>query len=320
MLSGNPAFVTGCTGVTGFNMPTNSSFHNVATGIGPLIITGNAPWGGQYQGYANWTSAMATVTYPWSSTYNGQSDPSGSCILSNGQGGPPSAIWDHLGLIGPALQESIYPIQTYANGGPNFMQSHALLNSYFVTLPTTTSPATNCNGGWDNGSADTTNYSGCSEGSATEHFNYDVNTLTTAGVWFPGRTASDYTEYQNNPNVAPFSGGCTTSGGCSPPTDIASGGSWGFPLTGYCTGSTTPSYTGPGTSCMGFTGAMSATSMPPTLADYHGFIFRPDSPLHSASPDGSGDIGPNIPAIDMAQTLNLYVCATPCGSPGPFPD
>ena len=116
MLSGDPAFLGGCTGVTGFNMPINSSFHNVATGIGPLVITGNSPWGGTYQGYAAWTSSMATVTYPWPSTYNAQSDYTGSCILSNGEGGPPNLNWNHLGLIGPALQESIYPIQTYANG------------------------------------------------------------------------------------------------------------------------------------------------------------------------------------------------------------
>ena len=176
MLSGDPAFLGGCTGVTGFNMPINSSFHNVATGIGPLVITGNSPWGGTYQGYAAWTSSMATVTYPWPSTYNAQSDYTGSCILSNGEGGPPNLNWNHLGLIGPALQESIYPIQTYANGGPNFMRNHALLNSYFATLPSTNSSAANCHGGWDNLSADTTSTGGCAEGTSTEKFDYDVNT------------------------------------------------------------------------------------------------------------------------------------------------
>jgi hypothetical protein len=330
MLSGDPAFLTGCSSIFGYNMPIDSSAHNVATGIGPFIITGNTAWGGTYQGYANWTSAMARVTYGGSSsTLDGTQDFNGQCILSNGQGGPPHLIWNHVGEWCPACQESIYPIQTYANGGPPFAHYVANLNSYFVSQPISGSPptSTDCNGGWDNLSADTTSTVihdanvGCAEGEATERFTYDVNSLSAVGLWFFGRNYARYSEFQNNANFAQISDGCTTSAGCTPPTDAYTGGTWGFPSTGNCTGSSTTAYTGPGTGCGGFTGIMSQSTMPLTLADYHGFTLRSDSPMYHASPDGSGDIGPNIAMIDTYQTLNQFVdpvCGTAC--PGPFPD
>jgi hypothetical protein len=62
--------------------------------------------------------------------------------------------------------------------------------------------------------------------------------------------------------------------------------------------------------------------MPLALADYHGYALRTDSPYHNAASDMT-DIGAIITGtsgIDAAQTLNQYVCASTCGSPGPFPD
>ncbi len=59
--------------------------------------------------------------------------------------------------------------------------------------------------------------------------------------------------------------------------------------------------------------------MPLTLADYHGYELRSDSPYYHAASDGS-DIGAIIPTLDTAQTTTTYVCASACGSPGPFPD
>jgi hypothetical protein len=325
MLPGNPAFVSGCTNVPGFNMPIDSSFHNVATGIGPLIITGNTPWGGLYQnwpgytgstatipaatGNGTWNYLMATVTYPWTG-YDGQSDLTGSCILSNGQGGPPNVTWNHLGFIGPTVQESIYPIRTYANGGPTLMLNHANINSYFISQPLATEP--NWNGGWDNGSADTTGLGG-SEGLATERFDYDANTLSTWAI-FPGRTASDYIEFPNNPNF-PEGGPGWIGGTCSGTITLLNGKTPDgcSPVNMYF----------PTTSCgMGFIGTgawaygCSTNAVPFTVSDYHQFEIQPGSTYSATggtnpSPDGSGDWGPNIPLIDWYQT-NSY--------PGAFPD
>jgi hypothetical protein len=325
MLPGNPAFVSGCTNVPGFNMPINSSFHNVATGIGPLIITGNGPWGGLYQswpgytgstatvpaatGNGTWASSVAMVTYLWTG-YDGQSDLTGNCILSNGQGGPSNVTWNHLGFIGPTVQESIYPIRTYANGGPTLMLNHANINSYFISQPLATEP--NWNGGWDNGSADTTGLGG-SEGLATERFDYDANTLSTWAI-FPGRTASDYIEFPNNPNF-PEGGPGWIGGTCSGTITLLNGKTPDgcSPVNMYF----------PTTSCgMGFTGTgawaygCSTNAVPFTVSDYHQFEIQPGSTYSATggtnpSPDGSGDWGPNIPLIDWYQTHSY---------PGAFPD
>ena len=327
ILAGNPAFVTGCTNVTGFTMPidTTAGAHNVAEGIGPLTITGNAPWGGLYQnwpgytgststvpaatGNGTWTSSVATVTYPWTG-YDGQSDLTGSCILSNGQGGPPNVTWNHIGFVGPTTSESIYPIRTYANGGPTLMLNHANINSYFISQPL--SGASNWNGGWDNGSADTTGLGG-SEGLATERFDYDANTLSTWAI-FPGRTASDYIEFPNNPNF-PEGGPGWIGGTCSGTITLLNGKTPDgcSPVNMYF----------PTTSCgMGFTGTgvwaygCSTNAVPFTVSDYHQFEIQPGSTYSATggtnpSPDGSGDWGPNISQIDWYQT-NSY--------PGAFPD
>jgi hypothetical protein len=65
---------------------------------------------------------------------------------------------------------------------------------------------------------------------------------------------------------------------------------------------------------------MSASSMPLTLADYHQFELRPDSSFYAGAAEDASDgtsMGANLPAIDSAQTQNVYVCRTPCGAPGP---
>ncbi len=59
--------------------------------------------------------------------------------------------------------------------------------------------------------------------------------------------------------------------------------------------------------------------MPLVLPDYHQYGLRSDSSFHNAASDGT-DMGGNLPALDSAQTQDLYVCATACGSAGPYPD
>ena len=116
--------------------------------------------------------------------------------------------------------------------GPNYAINSTILNN--ITL----------GGGWFNNPY--------GEGTDTEVSGWDVNTLTAGYDVWPTRTASKYSEYEPK-------GACAVPTGCTPPITMY------FPTTDYCTGAT------PTSSCVGFTGAMSATSMPMTLTDYHGF-------------------------------------------------
>jgi hypothetical protein len=311
---------------TAFAQPVRSFGSNIVlSGVAPLASTGSAPWLGTPSaalGYQSWTQSMATVSYPWTTS---GTDSTGLCILGNVQGGSHHSTVNHVGLV----TDAYYPIAPQGTPGSstsNFMINHTLLNSYFLTYPGYTAGS----GGWA-----TLDLHSPIEGTNTEEYNYDPTTMTMYGLVFPERPASDYTEFINNPayleggagwvgNTCSGSillpNGTTYANGCSAPANFS------FPTHPYCTGSTYGGSSGMGGSvyCMAFTGVMSASLMPLTLPDYHGFELRSDSPYHSGnslqSPDGSGDIGPNIPAIDGALLQNQYVCATPCGSPGPFPD
>ena len=310
---------------TAFSQPVRAfSSHIIPSGAAPRASQGSTPWVGSPSpalGYESWTQSMAQVQYP--STVN-TSDSTGLCLLGNAQGGNEYATVDHVGIISDAYYP-VDPTNTPGTSTSNFMINHGMLDSYFLTYPGYTSGS----GGWADADV-----SSPFEGTNTLEYNYDPSTMSNWGLAFPERPASDYTEFINNA-AYPEGGsgwiGNTCSGsielpngtyvnGCSPPTNIT------FPTHPYCTGATYTASSGMGGSvyCMAFAGVMSASSMPLTLPDYHGFELRSDSPYHEgnplASPDGSGDIGPNIPAIDGALLQNQYVCATPCGSPGPFPD
>ncbi|HEY1657991.1 MAG TPA: hypothetical protein VGG14_06575 [Candidatus Sulfotelmatobacter sp.] len=135
-------------------------------------------------------------------------------------------------------------------------------------------------------------------GTPTEDFDHDANSLTGDHAVWPTQTSSSYTAYGNNPS---FPAG-------SPVLY--------FPATPYCTGATSSS------TCVGFVGAMNASSMPLTLPDYHQFELRSDSVFYAGGAEAAADgtsMGANIPAIDGAQTESTYVCRTPCGL-GPFHD
>jgi hypothetical protein len=284
--AGDPASITGCTAVTAFNVPTHTiSGHVLPVGVGPLASAGSAVWTGTY------SSAGVTVTYPWVATANAV-DNSGNCTLTNEEGGPFNVSLTHHLLDTDAVQ-AIGNGNSLTNG-PNFQVNHLLRDS--IILSSTASAA-----GWYN--------SVVGEGNPTEIFNYDYTSMSAYKLVWPGRTASKYNEYGNNPLFADPAG-CTGTG-CNPPTTIY------FPATSYCTGAT------PTSSCVGFSGAMSASSMPLTLGDYHGYELMSGSVFKAGgsqqASDGT-DMGPNIPAIDAAETNNVYVCATACGSPGPYPD
>jgi hypothetical protein len=206
------------------------------------------------------------------------------------QGLPQTWIWDHNTSIANS-SSALSPGNAYGNNvtdGPNFQQNALLRDSIFL------------GGGW---------VGSLGEGTPVEKFNYDITSMSADHLVWPTRTASHYTEYGNNPSY-PDTAGCAGAG-CSPPTTMY------FPTTPYCTGATSTS------ACVGFTGAMSASSMPLTLPDYHGFELRSDS-IFSAGQSGDASdgtaMGANIPAIDAAQTQTRYVCSSYCGATGPYPD
>jgi hypothetical protein len=237
--------------------------------------------------------ASLTTTYAWptSTTPAGSSDAAGYCKLTNMQGFPQGWVWDHNTVI----QNSSFGL-AFSNGfsnfvtnGPNFQQNSLLRDSIIL------------GGGIKNSS-------GIVSGTASEEFNFDTTSLSMDHVVWPTVTASSMTEYGNNPSY-PDVAGCSGTG-CSPPNTMY------FPASPYCTGATSTS------ACVGFAGAMSATSMPLTLSDYHGFELRSDSVFSAGQSEDASDgtaMGANIPAIDSAEIQNVYSCQTPCGA-GPYPD
>ena len=230
---------------------------------------------------ANGTNpASLTVTYPWAATANAV-DSSGNCTITNIQGGPQNVSINHHTLItdaGLAIGNG-----NTLNSGPNFQVNHLFTNSIML------------GGGW--------NDSVRGEGSLTETFNYDATTMTADYLVWPTRTAASYTEYGNDA-LAVDPSGCSGVG-CHPPATML------FPATPYCTGSA------PTAACVGFTGAMSTSTMPLVLNDYHGYGLISGSTFKAGGAgqarDGT-DMGVNILALDAAQTLNQYA-----GS-GPYPD
>jgi hypothetical protein len=301
---GDPVYVNNCSN-SSLDMP-QITLPGTSTLINALgqRATASAQWALT----GSWTQSNVIVTYP--SLVSG-SDPSGNCELMNIQDNPQSVTIDHVTLI----SDKAAPIGLGPTP-PNHQLNHYFTNSILL------------GGGWIGSQVGL-------EGTDTEIWNYDTGALTSnAGsmtadylVW-PGRTYTNYTEYGSNPNYSDSS--CTGTGstnwsatllGCNPPNTMY------FPLTSYCTGPD-PTYPGPGMGCVGFVQALNLPSgpMPLTLANYHGYQLlaptalphSPQSPFHNMASDGT-DLGVIVPSLDTAQTTNLYVCTTPCGT-GPFPD
>jgi hypothetical protein len=221
------------------------------------------------------------LTVSFPSTATG-TDAGGSCQLDYIQGWPNRMQYIHNTFINN-LTWSITDENEFASG-PNYARNNVLRDS--ITT----------GGGWYNNPL--------GEGTNTELFGWDVRSLIAGHMVWPTRTASKYTEYEPT-------GTCAQPAGCSPPVTMY------FPASDFCASSA------PTSACVGFVGAMSASSMPMTLPDYHNFALASDSVFKAGGADQASDgsdMGANIPAIDAAQTANAYVCATPCGSPGPYAD
>jgi hypothetical protein len=294
--AGFPVAVVNCTD-TRFNVPNYSkSGFATPSGIGPVTPSGSAAWNG------TWSIANVTITYPWTSAPGGASETSGTCILTNVQGNPGNFLMTHFTYI----SDTDTPIGTGASvhGGPNFAMDSLFRDSIVLTRFSAGAGS----GGWFNSAV-----GGSSEGTAsggttgTMQFDRDITSLTADHIVWPRPTGTNthYTEYGNHPSYKD-SAGCTGAG-CNPPTTMF------FPTSDFCSGST------PTSNCVGFVGAMNASSMPIVLDDYHGYALRSDSSFHNAASDGT-DMGAIMSAIDSAQTANLYVCTSSCGSPGPYPD
>ena len=239
-------------------------------------------------GYSS-ASGSSGLTVSWPSSISG-TDSSGYCTLANYIGTPQNFLFTHNTFITDSTH-TLTSTDDNANAhGPNY-QTNALLRDSIML-----------GGGWYNNPL--------GEGTSTETFNFDSSGSLSANhlVW-PTRTNTKYTEFGNNASY-PDSAGCTGSG-CNPPVTMY------FPATPYCSGSS------PNSACVGFIGAMSASSMPLTLPDYHAYSLITGSVFKAGGSEQASDgtdMGVNIPALDAAQTANTFVCPTSCGSPGPYPD
>ena len=213
-----------------------------------------------------------------------------TCTLYKRLGWPYGILFTHNSLISDKL--AAMSGQSSKSDGSNQAIDALFRDSIMVT-----------GGGWTNTGV------GASEGTASENFNYDKNSLSAYKLVWPGRAAALYTEYGNNPGYTDAAG-CTGSG-CTPPVTMY------FPATAQCSGTTSSA------TCVGFAGAMSATAMPLTLPDYHSFALRVDSSFYAGNAEDASDggsMGAALPAIDAAQTTTSFVCPYACGSPGPYPD
>ncbi len=224
------------------------------------------------------------VVYPTPSS-SGISSGDVGCTLDLASGSPKNFVYTHNTLI------SDKQAALTAGAGGQFSQYGDFQNNFWVS-----------SGGWqDTGTS-------VPEGTSTETVNWLTSELTNAPDVWVGRPASSYTEFGNNPSY-PDSAGCTGSG-CNPPLTMY------FPTTSNCTGST------PTSSCVGFTGAMSTSTMPLTLSDYHNWALIAGSSFKAggATPASDGtDMGTNIDALDSAQTANVFVCSPNCLT-NPYPD
>jgi hypothetical protein len=227
------------------------------------------------------SSSGLNVSYPWTGATAGTTDSGGYCMLANFPGGPESLQFIHNTFITDATHGLTSSDTNTQTAGPNYQWQARLQDDILL------------GGGWFNNPL--------GEGCSTINFNYDTSSLTDDHLVWPGRTSSLYSgcAYGNNPKFP------------------AASPAMYFPATANCTGATSSS------GCVGFVGAMSTSTMPLTLPDYHGFELRSDSWFYAGNAEDASDgssIGADVAAIDAAQTQNTYVCASACGSPGPFPD
>ena len=297
--AGLPAPVWGCTNTAFNNVPTyTKGGFTTPSAIAPLVTTGSTAWDGAS------TPGNYTVTYLWPAGGGnpiGSSDSGGTCQLTNTEGIPANLYITHTTYI----SDTTNPIGAdgTVSGGPEFYMNGLFRDSIMLTGASV--PANK--GGWFNSAVGPSSEGTATGGTTgTTQWNTDISTLSVNHLVWPGRPASAYTEYGNNLSYPDFPWGCTGAG-CHPPITMF------YPATSNCTGAV------PSSACVGFVGAMSTLTMPLALQDYHQYALRSDSVFHNAASDGT-DMGARTSVIDAFQTMNLYGCNAPCGSPGPFPD
>jgi len=277
---GDGFFITGCTGNTSFNSPTQ-------------VISGHTvPMLGWYAFAASGTTTVGSNTVPYVTFATSVTGPdsSGNCLLDYIPGWPSQVTYSHNTFV-TDVTWGITSGDSFSSG-PNY-QRYALFRDSIQL----------------GGGLFFTNSPG--RGLPSQHFMFDWTTSTFDHLVAPADTSS-YTELSQN-SLFP-AGPCGSPSGCTPTTIYQ-------PTTPNCTGSTV-------NNCVGFTGAMSSSTMPginayTPLADYHGLTLVSTSPYYASGANDASDgtsMGANIPAIDTAQTQNIFVCSTPCGSGNPFPD
>ena len=284
---GDPVQVSGC---------ADNSFNTTSTAMGPSALNGTL------------TSGL-TVVYSNPGAANGVTT---GCTLSNGQGWPNYVTTSHNTTIADvtSFEAGSYDPYNSANGGSN---PYALARNFSDTNNL------HINGNF---------YSTYGEGTRTETTVFDPSTETfnntlisgrDAAATCPGHTGAGaggaicYTEY-GGPNA-----------GASPPVTVY------LKPTAYCTGND-PMVGSGDAACVGILGGMSTSTFPTVVSDWHSYRLchggdaacNSKASLYAAgqtyqATDGT-DLGVSTPAIDGAETQNLYICGSPCGAPGPYPD
>lgn len=294
IINGASSGISTATGFQSFNVTLGdpvpitqcqtASFNTVGTTLhaGSYVPSGIGPGANGNSTVWNGSYQVGNVTVSAAHAGTaGTTETSHYCKFTTLQGAPYSLHWNHNTLVSNSTHvlNSSSAFNNSDTDGPIVQLNEALQNSLFTA------------GDWGS--------SAVGSGTVAEQYWADtVNTLTADHLVFPGQTSANYTPFGLNPFFPVLS-----------PVMY-------FPTTAYCPGaSASPT-------CIGFIGAMSAISMPLTLADYHNFALINGSSFQAGAadqaPDGL-DVGDAIPALDVAQTQNIYVCKSACGS-GPFPD
>jgi hypothetical protein len=278
---GDPITVTGCSD-TSFNVGNNV--------MGPPALTGTLLNG-------------LTVVYSNPGVGGAGSGVTG-CTLSSAQGWPNYYAFSHITMIDDPLSQN-NPSNS-ANGGTNIFplaRNFTITNSILI------------NGGLSSTAGAGTRTSTRMYDPVSMQFNNTLLPSVDGSVTCPGHgspsaggMAACYTEY------TPAYVAVTPATLYGVPASFCSGND---PATG---------------NCAGVLAAMSAASFPIIVSDWTQYRLckstdascNSKASLYAAgsahqATDGT-DLGFNPTSTLAAEVLNQYVCATPCGSPGPFAD
>lgn len=263
--------------ITGLSSGQCSAFATPTVTSGSTTIPGlGTPALSVVEGGSN--SNPPVISFAVSSSLTiGTTDSTGECVLNYAQGWPNNMIVDHVtSILG---DNYAWGTGSDYSSGPPYHHNLAIRDSFMIG-----------GGGWGSGNIGT--------GTIMEQFCCDVTSMSNDHTVWPGQSASNYTEYGNNPIYAD-SAGCTGTG-CNPPVTMY------FPVN----------------SCIGWVGACSS-GVPLSYPDYHSFNLSPSSLFYAGNSEAASDgtsMGANISVIDSDQTLNTFICPWACGSPGPYPD